>query len=74
MNLLTIEIDSAVHKNAIDLPVFHGSSGLQPGIDPSSNKSMLEAAYDQQIDVTKCLRKDATANPLLVIEGADLAT
>lgn len=25
------------------LPVFVGSGGLQPGIDPSSNKSMLNA-------------------------------
>ena len=57
MNLLTIQIDVAVHKNATDLPVFHGSSGLQPGIDPCSNKSMLEAADEQQIDAAKYLRE-----------------
>ena len=47
MNLLTVEIDGAVHQkeSAIhDLPVFYGSGGFEPGIDPSSNKSMLEAA------------------------------
>ena len=73
MNLLTIEIDGAVHKNATDLPVFHGRSGLQPGIDPSSNKSMLEAADEQQIDATKRLLVEATANLMLAIESATLA-
>jgi hypothetical protein len=29
-----------------ELPVFQGTGGLQPGIDPSSNKSMLQAADD----------------------------
>ncbi len=28
----------------VDLPIFRGGGGLLPGIDPSSNKSMLDAA------------------------------
>jgi hypothetical protein len=28
----------------VDLPIFQGGGGLLPGIDPSSNKSMLDAA------------------------------
>ncbi len=28
------------------LPVFDGNSGLQPGIDPLSNKSLLQAAEE----------------------------
>ena len=28
------------------LPVFDGCSGLQPGIDPLSNKSLLQAAEE----------------------------
>lgn len=28
------------------LPVFRGKGGLTPGIDPSSNRSMLRAADD----------------------------
>ena len=28
----------------VELPVFRGGGGLMPGIDPSSNKSMLDAA------------------------------
>jgi len=72
VNLLTIEIDGAVHKNATDLPVFHGRSGLQPGINPTSNKSMLEAADEQQIDAAKYLRVEADVNPLLAIDRAIL--
>jgi len=74
VNLLTIEIDSAVHKNAIDLPVFHGSSGLQPGINPTSNKSMLEAADEQQIDATKRLLVEADVNLIHASEYATLST
>lgn len=33
------------HKNARShLRVFEGQGGLQPGVDPSSNKSALQAA------------------------------
>ncbi len=40
------KVDS-VSANALpELPIFQGSGGLQPGIDPSSNKSMLQAADD----------------------------
>lgn len=28
------------------LPVFRGGGGLQPGIDPTSNRSLFEAAGD----------------------------
>lgn len=31
-------------ERPIDLPVFRGRGGLLPGIDPSSNHSMLDAA------------------------------
>jgi len=30
----------------VSLPVFDGASGLQPGIDPLSNKSMLQAVEE----------------------------
>jgi hypothetical protein len=40
------KVDSANITALPDLPVFHGHGGLKPGIDPSSNKSMLQAAYD----------------------------
>ena len=73
MTLLKIEIDDAVRKEATALPVFHGSGGLQSGIDPCSNTSMLEAADDQQGDYTERLREQATADLLLAIEGATLA-
>jgi len=74
VNLLTIEIDGAVHKNATDLPVFHGRSGLQPGINPTSNKSMLEAADEQQIDAAKYLLVEATANLIYASECGTLST
>jgi len=40
------KVDSANITALPDLPVFHGHGGLKPGIDPSSNKSMLQAADD----------------------------
>ena len=52
MTLLVNEIDDAVREEATAIPVFHGSGGLQSGIDPRSNKSMLDAADDQQGDAT----------------------
>ena len=76
MNLLTVEIDGAVHQkeSAIhDLPVFYGSGGLQPGINPTSNKSILRAAGDQQIDATKHLLVEASTNLIHAIESATLA-
>jgi hypothetical protein len=33
-----------VTAKPVDLPIFQGGGGLLPGIDPSSNKSMLDAA------------------------------
>lgn len=30
------------------LPVYHGGSGLAPGIDPLSNRSLLEATEDDE--------------------------
>lgn len=74
MTLLKIEIDDAVRKEATALPVFHGGGGLQSGIDPCSNKSMLDAADDQQGDATKRLRGEATANLNLAIDSATRAT
>ena len=38
--------DSISTAALTELPVFQGTGGLQPGIDPSSNKSMLQAADD----------------------------
>jgi hypothetical protein len=52
VTLLKIEMDDAALKEATALPVFHGSGGSQSGIDPRSNKSMLDAADDQQGDAT----------------------
>lgn len=31
-------------KSGLELPVYHGKGGLLPGIDPTSNRSMFEAA------------------------------
>ena len=77
MTLLKIEIDDAAHKEATPLtalPVFHGSGGLQSGIDPCSNKSMLAAADDKQgdTDATKRLRDQATADLIYSIDSAML--
>ncbi len=40
------KVDSASDAALPELPIFKGSTGLQKGIDPSSNKSMLQAAED----------------------------
>lgn len=40
------KVDSTSDSALPELPVFKGGSGLQQGIDPSSNKSMLQAADD----------------------------
>jgi Family of unknown function (DUF6364) len=36
--------DPTVSAVPVILPIFNGSSGLQQGIDPLSNKSLLQAA------------------------------
>lgn len=36
----------AAPTTSIALPVFDGSSGLHPGIDPLSNKSLRQAAEE----------------------------
>ena len=59
-------------KKAPDLPVFHGGGGLQLGIDPYSNKSMSDAADDQEIVANQRLREESTANLMLAIESATL--
>lgn len=42
---LRLQAQRSVAKSvATQLPVFRGKGGLMPGIDPSSNKSMLGAA------------------------------
>lgn len=33
-------------RKDVALPVYHGSGGVRPGIDPNSNRSMLDAADD----------------------------
>ena len=38
------KVNGAIESIPPDLPVFKGGTGLQQGIDPSSNKSMLQAA------------------------------
>ena len=73
MTLLKIEIDDAVSKEATALPVFHGGSGLRSGIDPRSNKSMLDAADDQELVANQLSHEEATANLMLAIERATLA-
>ena len=40
------KVDSMNTAALPELPVFQGTGGLQPGIDPTSNKSMLQAADD----------------------------
>ena len=40
------KVDSTSPAALPELPVFQGTGGLQPGIDPTSNKSMLQAADD----------------------------
>ena len=40
------KVDSISTAVLPELPVFQGTGGLQPGIDPSSNTSMLQAADD----------------------------
>jgi plasmid stability protein len=37
---------TATPPKSINLPVYSGGTGLAPGIDPSSNKSYLEAMGD----------------------------
>jgi plasmid stability protein len=39
-------VDSASAVALPELPIFEGHGGLQHGIDPNSNKSMLRAADD----------------------------
>ena len=73
MTLLKIEIDDAVRKEVTALPVFNGSGGLQSGIDPRSNKSMLDAADDQGLVANQRSHEEATANLMLAIESATLA-
>jgi hypothetical protein len=36
--------DSRARRALAELPVYEGRGGLQPGIDPSSNQSLYEAA------------------------------
>lgn len=77
MNLLTVEIDGAVRKKSTvlaELPVFHGIDGLERGIDPSSNKSMLQAADDQQVYAIKYLHMKGSANLIHASESATLST
>jgi hypothetical protein len=47
------KVDSASNLAPPDLPVFKGASGLQQGIDPSSNKSMRQAADEAEMPVSQ---------------------
>jgi hypothetical protein len=38
--------DATISVAPVVLPVFDGASGLQQGIDPLSNKSLLQAAEE----------------------------
>jgi hypothetical protein len=38
--------DPSVFADPVILPIFNGGSGLQQGIDPLSNKSLLQAAEE----------------------------
>ena len=40
------KVDNVSATTLPELPIFQGCGGLHPGIDPSSNKSMLQAADD----------------------------
>jgi hypothetical protein len=42
------KVDSTGDTALPELPIFKGSTGLQKGIDPSSNKSMLQATDDPE--------------------------
>jgi hypothetical protein len=42
------KVDSTTDSALPELPVFKGNSGLQQGINPSSNKSMLNAADEPE--------------------------
>lgn len=35
---------SARKRSKIDIPVFHGKGGLRPGINPTRNRSLYDAA------------------------------
>jgi hypothetical protein len=40
------DTDPTVPATPVDLPVFNGAGGLKQGIDPLSNKSLLQAAEE----------------------------
>ena len=40
------DTDPTVPAAPVDLPVFNGAGGLKQGIDPLSNKSLLQAAEE----------------------------
>ena len=47
LRLRTAAMDAkAMHAAAPKIPVFKGKGGMRPGIDPTSNKALLEAAGD----------------------------
>lgn len=33
-------------REVVPLPIFHGAGGFRPGVDPLSNRSMLDAVDD----------------------------
>lgn len=43
------------------LPVFDGVSGLRPGIDPTSNASMLDAVEAEEIEAYRTPRRGDVA-------------
>ena len=43
---LRLRSQSLASPKKLKLPIYKGRGGLAPGIDPSSNKSLLDAAGD----------------------------
>ena len=41
---MRLKAQEAPQGRRVKLPVYRGKSGLAPGVDPLSNKSMLDAA------------------------------
>lgn len=46
------ELSAPAEQAPPEIPVFHGRGGLQPGIDPTSNRSFWEALDDGK-DITE---------------------
>ncbi len=60
-DLIEVAVRHYLAQQAVDpadgppLPVFDGVTGLRPGIDPTSNASMLDAIEDEEIAALRAL-------------------